>query len=408
MKGVYTGVKIGGGTATISGTVVNTATNTSKITFQAPVQVSSGTVMLQQSAVIEGTKNGIYVEGGVVTVNTTDVTGKIHFDGTASSDAKLTITEALKTITNNGALINGLTKVEGDNDYYHSIRALMHKDNNGKTVTMLTDYIGSSSIPYASYSNISVTLDTNGHSFTTTARGVVDVKNSGSLTIINSTSNPSALTASGDPYVSWNGSVTSAAAIWVYDDCTLTIGENVSLTQTNADGIGVILWGANPVLSLQGGTIEGQTYGVTGNGSSTTNSTISITSGTIKGGAAGIYHPESGNVNVSGGTIIGGVGIQMCSGTLNVTGGTITGGGTDNRATKTGDGLIPDGAAISIVNRAGYSGVPSATITGATVTNGILAYTWSNDTVSEEKTLDSVDASKTYTIVYDSEWTGLE
>ncbi|MGM9631905.1 MAG: prepilin-type N-terminal cleavage/methylation domain-containing protein [Eubacteriales bacterium] len=402
VKGVYTGIKIGGGTATISGTVVNTK-DESYISFQAPIQVSSGTVMLQQGAVVTGTKNSFYVTSGVLTINTTDLTGEIRLDGTASYDPKLTITEAINTMLNKGTFINGLTKVSDDDEYYHSIRALMYKGNNGKTVTMLSDYFGSGAIPNASYSDVHVTLDTNGHSYTTTARAVVYVQNSGSLTITNSSPTRSVLTASGEPT-----SKTSAAAAWVYDNCTLTIGENVSLEQTHDSGIGVILWGANPVFNLQGGTVEAQMYGVTGNGSSTTNSTISITSGTIKGGAAGIYHPESGNVNVSGGSIIGGVGIQMCSGTLNMTGGTIKGGGTDNRATKTGDGLIPDGAAISIVNRAYPGGAPSATISGATVTGGILAYTWSNNTVSEEKNLESVDTSKTYTIVYDSGWTGLE
>ncbi|NLF35527.1 MAG: hypothetical protein GX585_06135, partial [Clostridiales bacterium] len=53
---------------------------------------------------------------------------------------------------------------------------------------------------------------------------------------------------------------------------------------------------------------------------------ITITAGTITSTGAlgeGIYHPQAGTLNISGGTITGHQGVEMRSGTLNLTGGTI-------------------------------------------------------------------------------------
>lgn len=99
----------------------------------------------------------------------------------------------------------------------------------------------------------------------------------------------------------------------------------------------------------------------------------------------------------------------MCSGTLNVTNGTIIGNGTDSREEKTGDGLIPDGSAISIVDRNYPKGDPSASITGATITGAIRFYIWSNNSASDKNILSNVDSTKTYSIQKgESGWIGLD
>ncbi len=51
----------------------------------------------------------------------------------------------------------------------------------------------------------------------------------------------------------------------------------------------------------------------------------------------GIYHPQKGTINVSGGIIQGSTGLQMCSGNLsvvNMNGGSIIGTGEDEREEK--------------------------------------------------------------------------
>lgn len=151
----------------------------------------------------------------------------------------------------------------------------------------------------------------------------------------------------------------------------------------------------NSKLTLNSGTLKGEWYGVAGNGSKNNGTTIIINGGSISnadpdGTGAAIYHPQTGEITINGGTIKGDLGIQLCAGNLSVVsinGGIIEGTGVDHRADKTGDGAVPDGAAISIVNRPGYSSVPNVTISGGTFKSanneGLLAYTWSKNTASE-------------------------
>ena len=133
-------------------------------------------------------------------------------------------------------------------------------------------------------------------------------------------------------------------------------------------------------------------YAITGNGREEVGGIIRDCNITVNAGATisapngvAIYHPEKGTVTINGGTINGATGgVQMCAGTLEVTGGTITATGNGDTSGKTGDGSIPDGAAVSIVNRNYPGGIPSATITGGTLTsaNGVdavNAYSWSNN-----------------------------
>lgn len=147
------------------------------------------------------------------------------------------------------------------------------------------------------------------------------------------------------------------------------------------------------VANISGGTITGAYYAVAGNGESGHNGTkVNISGGTLKStGAdgAGIYHPQKGALNISGGTIEGAVGVQMCAGDLTVTdGATIKATGADDTASKTGDGAIGDGSAVSIVDRNYPGGKPTAKISGGTFNsaNGlaaIRAYGWSNNAVTE-------------------------
>jgi hypothetical protein len=171
-----------------------------------------------------------------------------------------------------------------------------------------------------------------------------------------------------------------------------------------ASTAGIVLWGdgnANSVvLNMSGGTVVGTSYAITGNGQAKYAGTaITITGGTISqfgsdGGA--IYHPQNGILIISAQNgnevnIAGANGIQLCSGEgviVDISGDVyVVASGTDNRATKTGDGFIDDGAAISIVNRNYPGGTPRMTISGGNFLSlqgeALLAYTWSNNTASE-------------------------
>ena len=141
-------------------------------------------------------------------------------------------------------------------------------------------------------------------------------------------------------------------------------------------------------LNVEAGEISGS-YGIAGNGSENQGNTIvNVKGGTIKTTAedgAAIYQPQKGELNISGGTITGVQGVQICSGTVSVTGNAkITATGANNSANKTGDGSIPDGAAVSVVKRGYPGGDPSVSISGGTITSAdgvgaVQVYQWENN-----------------------------
>ena len=150
-------------------------------------------------------------------------------------------------------------------------------------------------------------------------------------------------------------------------------GEVVSSSLTvkggyvNSEEYGLGAYGNKAVLNVSGGVIVADNNAVVaGNGTvnETTNAggtEINLTGGTLIGHittggyiACGVYHPQSGTLNISGDVDIyadGGVGVLMRAGTANITGGTITGTGTatgwvgDNKNAIPCSGVVYDEAA---------------------------------------------------------------
>ena len=155
---------------------------------------------------------------------------------------------------------------------------------------------------------------------------------------------------------------------------------------------------AGVIVNINGGKVYSDSYAIAGNGSSVLeNTTINISGGKVFSNKdTAIYHPQAGTVTISGGEVYGVTGgVQMCAGTLNVTGGTISATGNGDVSGKTGDGSIPDGAAVSIVNRAYPAGAPTMTISGGTFTSAagvgaVQAYGWSSNS---QQTWDKPNAS---------------
>lgn len=131
------------------------------------------------------------------------------------------------------------------------------------------------------------------------------------------------------------------------------------------------------------------TSGIETNGNNT-NDTVVLKNSTLNvPNGFGIYFPSSGTLTIDNSTINAKtMGAQVCSGNLNVNAGsTITVSG-DPVEKAEGDGAIQDGAAISIVNRAGYKGLGQIAIAGGTFkakgNNAALkAYTWDSATKQE-------------------------
>ena len=146
---------------------------------------------------------------------------------------------------------------------------------------------------------------------------------------------------------------------------------------------GVAVFGKTSTVNIEGGEIESYAYGITGNGTNSSQNgnyggtVINISGGTVTSKlTSAIYQPQAGSINVTGGTITGYDGIQMKSGTLIMSGGTLEGTGefNDNYTYEEGqhDGTIATGAALALLSEGnsvetGYSGNITVEISGSAV-----------------------------------------
>lgn len=210
----------------------------------------------------------------------------------------------------------------------------------------------------------------------------------------------SKITINGGTFIGHNFNIFLYSATTVIENATITLdhdGEGYGIYQAGGsltfesgtvdakDGYGVtVLLGAT--FTMNGGTVIGD-FAVTGNGTSG-ETTMNINGGNIgiPSNQIGIYHPQEGQLNIKGNPVIKGqTAIQLCAGagmTGSITGGRFEAYGTDVRPTKSGDGVIVDGAALSIVNRNYPGGMPTFAVNGgvflAQHQNAILAYSWNS------------------------------
>lgn len=285
-----------------------------------------------------------------------------------------------------------LIKADGTTVLYNTVGGAIvaARQNPGSTAKMLADYTNSGQVMLNLYNNVvaDFTLDLNGHTYTYSGVKDAITVDSGAKLIVTDSSE----TGGGAIITKGTRGAANSAIATTGTGGTIIIGEGVTVKNL------VLLDAPNSKLTVAGtiDTTGFETYAISGNGSTGkggTEITIKATAEIISDpdvAAPAIYHPQSGTLTVEGGTISGYGGIQMCSGDLVITGNPkITATGSDNTANKTGDGGIPDGAAISIVDRNYPGGAPTATITGnptVTATSGVdavQAYTWSNSEKNE-------------------------
>lgn len=126
-------------------------------------------------------------------------------------------------------------------------------------------------------------------------------------------------------------------------------------------------------LVIESGTIQSvNSFAIAGNGTVDNGKYRGNTKITINGGSVistnthAIYHPQSGELNVNGGTIEGKTGIEMRSGTLKVTGGTIISTGDFVDPSGNVSGTTIKGAAIAVSQHT--TNLPiNVSITGGTI-----------------------------------------
>ena len=298
----------------------------------------------------------------------------------------------------------------------------------GETVIALTEDISTTQlISIAEGENI--TLDLNGSDLTITAadNNTNGIQVSGTFTLLDST-------ATEQPAVDGEMTVSYEFGKYTYNGCRtaviITEGGTFNLEsgtidasgfksgEKDADGIyavgnyntgetggkastvninggyilareyGVGVRGLGAVANIQGGVIETEdNAAVAGNG--TVNDTqnnggtiINITGGTLIGNittegyiACGVYHPQQGTLNISGGTIYAdGVGVLMRAGDANITGGTIIAAGEETTSGYVGDKKTNVGAyGVVYDEQADYPGMTeenSVEISGDAVIKG--------------------------------------
>ena len=271
---------------------------------------------------------------------------------------------------------NAAASVDGQN--YRTLQAAIDAASNGATVVLKKSVNESVNIPAGK----TVTLDLAGHDITASGTTAIIVR--GSLTIKDSTAtgaptvagsdvtytsgkvsaNRAAIAAAdGGQVVVESGTFESTDNIALFAEGNLTPGGSPVNSKITVKG-GYVLakefaasaQGRGAELSIEGGVLKAKDNAViAGNGTKSSTkdcggTTINISDGTMIGTiqtkgyiACGVYHPQEGTLNITGGKfqIENGVGILVRAGSANITGGEIITTGSVNG--KVGDSQIVEG-----------------------------------------------------------------
>ena len=287
-----------------------------------------------------------------------------------------------------------------------SINSAIASANSAITITLENDITGSIAVP----ANKVVTLDLAGYDIDL---GSTTLYVDGTLTIVDSTASSllvntevgtvtylsGVIKSSDTVIIPRNGGkvVLESGTIYSTGDCGFYVNGDLTPAQANpvnssltvnggfvhAREYGIGVGGRGAILNVYDGAIMADdNAAIAGNGTNNSEknysgTTINIAGGTIMGHtissgyiASGIYHPQEGELNITGGSIYAynGVGILMRGGELNLQGGTITASGTASG--KVGDSnVIANCYGIEIEARSGYYDAASmnASISGGTI-----------------------------------------
>ena len=359
-------------------TLTNTAANGSGIrltladaegtpanfTLVGPGSVVAATPLYASGAYNYARPYTVIVDKSVILKSTVEGNPQIELSGSA----RVAATDANVTRLGKG----GFKVNDGSAEWlYGTCAGAFLNTPEGGTFTLCQDFKGSSRLEFPIDPTLlqtratgivkSATLDLAGHAFTSTLDGT-----SADLIVVD-----------------------SGANVTIKDGTLAAIGDlaHVALPPD----------GGNAALTLEEitATSSSDDYLIVSNGS-TDNIDITVRNSTLTAtgkNTVAIYAPAGGDstVTLDNAIIKSPYGVQVCAGNLVVKGDTRITTTADNVASsKTGDGPIPDGAAISIVNRAGYGNVGTVTIEGTPIliaqgegAAAVAAYTWNGNTQSD-------------------------
>ena len=337
---------ISGGTVNGNVLSVNYGSAEGKV---AKVSITGGTV--------NGTLGTYTYNNGLATTTDTAKATIAVTDGTFSSDPTEYVVED-SGVTKNADGTFGVAKaylaMVGDTSYYTMDEAFKAQTASGKPIVLLRDYTTGSTFNSGS---INRTVDLNGHTWTCTGTDAnsaafeINYANA-SLTVKNGKIVSSQLVGLIPSASSHGGPIT-------YDNSSLTF-EGVEMSTTATSGIETNGNNTNDSVTLK-------------------NSTLNVPNG------FGIYFPSSGTLTIDNSTInTKTMGVQVCAGSLEITGESAINVTGDAVPKTENDGAIQDGAAISVVDRAGYKGLGKVEVKNGSFTakndEGLKAYKYENKT----------------------------
>lgn len=187
--------------------------------------------------------------------------------------------------------------------------------------------------------------------------------------------------------------VTRGAKLTITDSQT---GGKIDATNPKANGLIVAVkltikgeseTGDTAALIVNGGTIKGTDYAISGNGTRH-NTSITINGGEITATTGtGIYNPQDGTLTVKGGSVTGvNSAIELRSGTLNITGGSFTATAPSYSEAASGSGTTVTGAAVAISQHTTKKPI-TVSISGGTFTG---AYAFSETNVQNGSATENV------------------
>ena len=393
-------IKVGRGYLTLNGGTLNSA-NSYAIENWFRATIKGGTVNGTAAAwtYSGGFNSTLTVEGGTINGDVESVS----YDGSTGKKASVSITGG----TVNGALgtytySNGLTATEDATKATIGITGGTFANDptkyvvEGATVTKNSEgKFGVEKAYLAKVGNTSYyTMEEAFKAQTASGEPVVLLRDYTTRGTFNSGSSNRTVDLNGYTWTYTGTNVNDAAFEINYPDVTLTVKNG---TVVSGSMVGLIP-------SAMGGTIKYDNSGLvldgvtaTANGNSgietngnNTNDTVTLKNSTLNvPNGFGIYFPSSGTLTLDNSTVNAKtMGVQVCAGSLSINEGsavTVTG---DAVPKAEDDGAIQDGAAISVVNRTGYKGLGTVTVSGGKFTakegnSAIKAYDWANKTESD-------------------------
>ncbi len=343
-----------------------TAQNNVKASYEVSVE-ANGTNLLPNSAnngtvtitvpVPQGVDNPVawYVQDGVFVTN---LGGNKSTDGMSFTFSITHLSEIYIVdgeITSN--VVASCVENDGETHYYNTLAEAVQNAASDTKVTLLNDTKLTTGVDV----DKKLTLDLNGYTITddtnswttdSTKDYLVAVKRGGDLTIQDSSA-------------AKTGAITSKNS---------KISVAVKMTIKDEDANGNLA-----TLTVDGGTLAGYYYGISGNGTRH-NTKITINNGTITATNPGnsedrvaIYQPQNGELIVNGGTITANTGIEVRSGSLTVNGGTISGGNGTPVADPNGNGTTTTNTGIAVAQHTTNNPI-TVNINGGTISGSAAVY----------------------------------